>query len=129
MNRDLLQDLLKDIALDELLRPEAVEGVESRLQHTAPTARARTADELAVMLQQMGDLSTVEIAARANVDPAGWIGQLAGAGRIVTLPIPTDHGAEQRWLAAEYEPDYQAAFGGEATHKPKKPAAKSLSVF
>jgi ATP-dependent Lhr-like helicase len=129
MNRDLLQDLLKDIALDELLRPEAVEGVESRLQHTAPTARARTADELAVMLQQMGDLSSVEIAARASVDPAGWIGQLAGAGRIVELPIPTDRGAEQRWVAAEYEPDYRAAFGKETASQAEEARRQILERF
>ena len=66
MNRDLLQDLLKDVALDELLRPEAIEAVEGQLQHTAPTARARTAEELAVLLQQMGDLSSSEIALRTD---------------------------------------------------------------
>ena len=65
VNRDLLQDLLKDVALDELLRPEAIEAVRGQLQHTAPTARARTAEELAVLLQQMGDLSSSEIAQRA----------------------------------------------------------------
>ena len=35
-NRDLLQELLQDIDLADLLRPEAVAEVRERLQHTAP---------------------------------------------------------------------------------------------
>lgn len=111
VSRELLQDLLQDIALDELLRPEAVDEVRGRLQHTTSSARTRTVEELAVLLQQIGDLSSREIAERANVDPGGWITQLAEENRIVALPIPTSHGPEQRWVAAEYAPDYRAAFG------------------
>ncbi len=106
VNRELLQDLLKDVALDELLRPEAVEEVWGRLQHTAPAARARTAEELAVLFQQMGDLTTAEIVERTTVDPTEWIEQLAGENRIVELSIPTAHGPEKRWVAAEYAAEY-----------------------
>ncbi len=107
---DLLQDLLKDVALDQLLRPEAVAEVRSRLQHTAPTSLVRSAEELAVLLQQMGDLSSSEIAQRAAVDPSRWVSQLAGQNRIVLLPIPTAHGPAERWVAADYLHDYTAAF-------------------
>ena len=110
VNRDLLQDLLQDVALDELLRPEAIDAVRGQLQHTAPTALVRTVEELAVLLQQMGDLSSGEIALRATVDPADWIARLAGENRIIELTIPTAHGPEYRWVAAEYEPEYAAAF-------------------
>ncbi|MGC9467242.1 MAG: DEAD/DEAH box helicase [Anaerolineae bacterium] len=109
VNRDLLQDLLKDIALDELLRPEAIETVRSQQQHTAPTALARTAEELAVLLQQMGDLSSAEIARRATVDPANWIARLTGQGRVVGLDMPTSRGVDHRWVPAEYEAEYRAA--------------------
>jgi ATP-dependent Lhr-like helicase len=117
VNRDLLQDLLKDIALDELLRPEAIEAIRGKLQHTTPTAAARTAEELAVLLQQLGDLSSSEIGLRATVDPANWIARLAGENRVVELVIPTAHGLKYRWVAAEYKPEYVAAFGlsGEST--------------
>jgi len=111
VNRDLLQDLLKDIALDELLRPEAVEAVRDQMQHTTPTTWARTVEELAVLLQQMGDLSSSEIALRTTVDPSGWIARLTGENRLVSLAIPTAHGPEQRWVAAEYQSEYVAAFG------------------
>ena len=110
VNRDLLQDLLKGIDLADLLRPEAVAEVRSRLQHTAPTAQARTAEELAHLIQEAGDLATREIALRATVDPSGWIGQLAGAQRIVQMEIPTAHGPENRWVAAEYAEEYKTAF-------------------
>ena len=110
VNRDLLQDLLKDVALDELLRPEAIEAVRGQLQRTAPMALLRTAEELAVFLQQLGDLSASEIAQRAAVEPSGWIAELTGAGRVIGLDIPTASKPEFRWVAAEYEADYRATF-------------------
>jgi ATP-dependent helicase Lhr and Lhr-like helicase len=116
VNRDLLQDLLKDVALDELLRPEAVESVQAQLQHTAVHAHARTVEELAVLLQQMGDLSSKEVAQRTSVDPSNWIARLTGESRCVGLDIPVvtpglGPRREFRWVAAEHVPDYVAAFG------------------
>ncbi len=111
VSRELLQDLLRDIDLGELLRPEAVDQIRGHLQHTAPTARARTVEELGVLFQEMGDLSPPEIAMRADVDPSDWIAQLAGQNRILQVSIPTAHGSEGRWVAAEYAPEYRVAFG------------------
>ncbi len=71
VSRELLQDLLRDVDLGDLLRPEAVDDVRDRLQHTAPTAQARTAEELAVLIQEMGDLSSVEIAGRKPLGGRG----------------------------------------------------------
>jgi len=110
VSRELLQDLLKDVDLADLLRPEAVSEVRQRVQHTAPAVHARTAEELALLFQDFGDLSTLEIADRCAVDPAGWIGKLAGSQRIVQMTIPTAHGVEARWVAAEYAAEYEAAF-------------------
>lgn len=114
INRDLLQDLLKDVNLADLLKPEAVAAIREQLQRTAPTAQARTSEELAAILLELGDLSTSEIAQRATVDPAGWIGQLAGAQRIVEVALPTAHGTQTRWVATEYLPEYIAAFNLDA---------------
>jgi ATP-dependent Lhr-like helicase len=111
VSRDLLQDLLQDVALDELLRPEALRQVETSLQHTAPNALARSADELALLFAELGDLSSGEVALRTAADPAPWIARLTGEGRLVELPIPTARGAEARWVAAEYRAEYAAAFG------------------
>ncbi|MCJ7548315.1 MAG: DEAD/DEAH box helicase [Anaerolineae bacterium] len=120
VNRDLLQDLLKDVALDELLRPEAITAVRDHLQHTAPTSQVRTLEELAVLLQQMGDLSSSEIAQRATLDPANWIARLTGENRVIGLDIPTIHGPTHRWVASEYVPQYVAAFEPDTQHLPAK---------
>ena len=109
-NRDLLQELLQDVDLSDLLRSEAVVEVRSRLQHTAPAVQVRTIEELAYLFQTVGDLSSVEVAERCTVDPAGWLGRLAGDGRIVALPIPTEREVGSRWVAAELAPEYIAAF-------------------
>ncbi len=108
LNRDLLQDLLKDVNLADLLRPEAVESVRNRLQRTAPTSQARTAEELASIFQEVGDLSASEIALRATVDPASWVATLAGAGRILEMQIPTSHGIRERWVHSDYRAEYES---------------------
>ena len=113
VSRDLLQDLLKDVNLADLLRPEAVDEVRGRLQHTAPMAQARSAEELAVLFQTLGDLTAVESRSGARWMPSAWIAQLAGAERIVLCPIPTAQGSEQRWVAAEHLAEYVAAFDSE----------------
>ncbi len=93
-----------------MLRPEAIADVTGRLQHVAPTARARSVDELAVILDEMGDLSVDEMAARSVVEPAPWIEQLARQGRIRGVAIPTTRGPVHRWVSADLEAEYQAAF-------------------
>ncbi len=113
VNRDLLQDLLKDVALNELLRPEAIDAVRGELQHTTPAALARSAEELAVLLQQMGDLSPSEVAQRTLVDPSSWVAELAGKGRLIGMDIPTATKPEFRWVFAEYEAEYKVAFGSQ----------------
>ena len=111
INRDLLQDLLTDVALDELLRPEAIAEVAGRLQHTLPATRARTAEELSILFQELGDLSASELSERSAADPAQWLAQLAAQDRILELLIPTARGLQRRWVAAEVAGEYAAAFG------------------
>ncbi|MBX3015801.1 MAG: DEAD/DEAH box helicase [Caldilineaceae bacterium] len=125
IHRDLLQDLLKDVNLADLLKPEAVAAIRSQLQRTAPTAQARTREELAALLLELGDLSTREIAQRTTVDPASWIGQLAGAQRLVQLDLPTTTGFQARWVAAEYLSEYQAAFPAAATPPVAQPTTEA----
>src|SRR5256714_13198003 len=51
------------------LRPDIVAAVEAELQKTAPERRARDANELAAILDDLGDLTDAAIAARAAADP------------------------------------------------------------
>src|SRR5882672_7503461 len=67
------------------LRPELVAAVEAELQKTAPDRRARDANELAGILDDLGDLTDDEIAARVVGDGPALIGALAGERRVVAL--------------------------------------------
>jgi ATP-dependent Lhr-like helicase len=103
LNRALLAELLQDGRLAELLKPEAVADVAARAARTAPEARARSAEELAQVLFELGDLSSTEVAARAVADDwSEWIRQLAGEERIVPLRIA----GQERWVHAEHAADY-----------------------
>jgi len=56
LHRELLRQILDEETLRNLLDRQAVEAVESRLQHTQPQRRARNANELARALRDLGDL-------------------------------------------------------------------------
>ena len=128
VNLELLADVLKDVRLDRLLRAEAIAEVRDRLQHTAPGYRARTAEELAVLLQERGDMSATEMALAATVDPSLWVAQLAAQGRIVALEIPGAHGMEMRWIAAEYADEYRAAFAPEGESHADRSEAQAAAL-
>ena len=128
VNLELLADVLKDVRLDKLLRAEAIAEVRDRLQHTAPGCQARTAEELAVLLQERGDMSATEMALAATVDPSPWVARLAAQGRIVALDIPCAHGVETRWVAAEYADAYRTALGMASSPQAAQPEAQLAAV-
>src|SRR4029077_10578656 len=64
------------------LRPEIVAAVEAELQKTAPERRARDANELAALLDDLGDLTDAEIAERVVADAEGLVAALLAERRI-----------------------------------------------
>jgi ATP-dependent Lhr-like helicase len=87
------------------VRPDVVAAVEAELQRTAPAARARDADELAAILDDLGDLTREEIAERTAADADALITALAGEGRLV----PVDFASGRRaWIPATDAPLYGA---------------------
>ena len=110
--------------LDELMGTEGadtetlvvLESMLARRRGTAPGSRARTSDELAILLDRASDLSLDELRARiASVDE-GRIGdpldELIERKRVVTQRIPVAGGAnETRYILAEIAPRYVTAFG------------------
>ena len=83
LNRSLLADLLRDGTLAGVLKPDAVAEVTARVSRTAPGQRARSAEELAQLLYELGDLSDEEIAARClgaggSGEKKGWPGRARG---------------------------------------------------
>jgi len=111
LDRRLLAQVLDEVELAGLLRPEAVREVEGQLSRTAEGYRARTAEELAVLITEAGDLTTAEVLARCAGDGAKWLAELSAAGRILEVNLPTSEEAELRWIAAENYRLYRDAFG------------------
>ncbi|MBI2161525.1 MAG: DEAD/DEAH box helicase [Candidatus Rokubacteria bacterium] len=87
------------------LRPEVVATVEAELQRTAPERRARDANELAAILDDLGDLTEDEIAARSQGDAGGFLAALGGERRVVALDFASGRRA---WIPATDGPLYAA---------------------
>jgi ATP-dependent helicase Lhr and Lhr-like helicase len=79
------------------LRPEIVAAVEAELQKTEPTQRARDANELAGILDDLGDLTLEEIAARAVDDAGTLVAALAEERRVVAIDFASGRRA---WVSA-----------------------------
>lgn len=113
--------------LDELLGGEGAAADQGTLRSleellrlrrgTAPTRQARTADELAILLDRSGDLTVAELAERVATgavigDP---MSELLQSGRAIAVGIPLGNGEmEQRLILADSFPRYVAAFGDAA---------------
>ncbi|WP_017976186.1 ATP-dependent helicase [Actinopolyspora halophila] len=91
----LLAELLGSEALRELLVPEAVDEVESRLQRLDPRRRAGGVEDTADMLRFLGDLTEREAAER-GADPA-WLRELEQERRAFRACVA----GETRWIAVE----------------------------
>jgi ATP-dependent helicase Lhr and Lhr-like helicase len=110
--------------LDELLGTEGadaetlvvLDAMLARRRGTAPGSRARTADELAVLLDRAGDLSLGELRERTADDAEGRrgdpFGELVDGRRVVPVDVPSGSGSsESRLVLAETAARYAAAFG------------------
>ncbi|MBN1400932.1 MAG: DEAD/DEAH box helicase, partial [Anaerolineae bacterium] len=110
-NRELLSQLVDEGLLPGLLRPEAIEGVAAELQHLAEGYGARTPEELAVILRDLGDLTLSEVQARCVGEGRAWLLRLAAQGRVFEIEVPSGQGTQARWIAAEDYWRYRDAFG------------------
>ncbi|TMQ22010.1 MAG: DEAD/DEAH box helicase [Candidatus Rokuibacteriota bacterium] len=84
------------------LRPEIIAGVEAELQKTTPDRRARDANELAAILDDLGDLTREEIAERVVADADGLVEALVAERRITLV----EFGARRAWIPAPDAPLY-----------------------
>ncbi len=96
------------------LRPEVVEAVEAELQRLTPERRARDANELAGLLDELGDLTDDEIAGRVTADPAGLVASLVAERRLAALAFP---GGRRAWVPAMDEPLFRSLAAPEALER------------
>ena len=113
LDRGLLDELLGESGIDEGTLASLEELLALR-RGTAPTRQARTADELAILLDRAGDLTIDELAARTATE--GRTGEplreLLESGRAISIRVPLGNGAtEQRVILTDAYPRYVAAYG------------------
>jgi len=140
LNRELLSQLLDEGVLPDLLRPEAVSDIETQLQHTAVGYQARSMEELALFMHDLGDLTSDEISARATGEGRAWLLQLAVQGRVLAVDVPCQVkqgdgdnpeeapcgvlAARRPWVLAEDYGRYRDAFG--LSHAPQGALPEAL---
>ncbi|MCW2955896.1 MAG: putative ATP-dependent helicase lhr, partial [Thermoleophilia bacterium] len=113
LDQSLLRELLGSGELRELLDVDAIAEVEAELQRTLEGRGAKNADQLHDLLRSLGDLATVELAARIEPGEEGadalhnWLAELRLSKRAVEIRIND----ESRWISIEDTGDYVAAFG------------------
>ena len=103
VNRELLAELVDIDSISTMLRPEAIEAVESQLQHTAEGSKARSPEELMELLLRIGDLSEEEVVARCAGNGLAMLRQLENDGRALRAVIA----GVTRWIAGEEQQLYQ----------------------
>src|SRR5690242_6300296 len=95
-----------------------LDSILSRRRGTASGARARTADELALLLDRAGDLTIEELRERVASIDEGRRGdplhELLERGRAIALDIPNGGGRVRRVVLTENFGRYAAAFGADA---------------
>ncbi len=117
LDRALLDELMGGAGADDATLAVLEEEL-TRRRGTAPGRQARDADELAVLVDRVGDVTWEELQAR--IAPAAeWrrgdpVETLLASGRLVAIQLPTaSRGDEQRFILVDSYARYVAAFGAD----------------
>lgn len=114
IDRSLLDEVMGGEGSDDITR-DAIEQTLAERRGTASGRRARTADELAHLLDRAGDLNAEEIQARIASVEEGVRGEpladLLGSGRTIAIRLGAEATKEWRFILTETYPRYVAAFG------------------
>jgi len=113
LDRALLDEVMGGEGADESTLA-VLESTLARRRGTAPGTRARSADELAALLDRAGDLTIDELSARVASPEEGRRGdplrELLDRRRAIALDIPTGTGVARRVILTENYARYVAAF-------------------
>ncbi|HMA23603.1 MAG TPA: helicase-related protein [Gemmatimonadaceae bacterium] len=117
LDRALLDELMGGEGADESTMA-VLESMLARRRGTAPGSRARTADELAALIDRAGDLSLDAVRERVATIDEGRRGdplfELLDRGRAIAIDVPTGAGAPERCvILTENYARYAAAFGAD----------------
>ncbi|HJR67114.1 MAG TPA: DEAD/DEAH box helicase [Gemmatimonadaceae bacterium] len=117
VDRALLDDVMLVEGADDDLR-QAIDALLAIRRGTAPHRRARSADELAQLIDRAGDLTAVEVRERVS-EPGEWkrgdpLDELLETGRVIAVPVATPRAREWRFILTEDYPRLAAALGAES---------------
>ena len=118
MNRGMAEDVLRTEDLSEMLARDAVERVAGEVTATAPTRKARDADELYELIKSHGALGDDEIGERTAVRGSDLVRELAGGGRIA--PIHLTHRRSAGLDRRRGLPAVQRGISGRRTDRVKR---------
>lgn len=117
LDRALLDELMGAEGADEST-VAMLESMLARRRGTAPGSRARTADELAVLIDRAGDVSVDDARARiASIDEGRRgdpLNELLDRRRAIAIDVPNVGGSSRRIILTETYARYVAAFGADA---------------
>ncbi|MCE5237823.1 DEAD/DEAH box helicase [bacterium] len=121
LHRQVLKDVLSADEMAELLDPRAIERLEARWQRRAEGSQARTSDELAQVIRELGDLparleSVDEV---AQGDPAALLAPLLAEGRVVAVDTPDCEEEPVRLVTPELWREYRDAFAPGTSRRAK----------
>ena len=123
IDRSLLGDVMGEEAGDDITL-DAIRQIVAERGGYAPRRKARSADELAHLLDRAGDLTEDELGARIAGDDEGVRGdpfnELVSSRRAVMIQFPPE--GEWRFILTESYPRYISAYGEAAIGKVVVPA-------
>ncbi|MDP6504579.1 MAG: crosslink repair DNA glycosylase YcaQ family protein, partial [Planctomycetota bacterium] len=107
-----MQQVLNEEQMADLLDSRAIERVELRLLHRSEASRARSPDELASAIRDLGDppASVSALQELVDGDAAAMLGQLLKDGRIVACEVPDVEMNPIRLVSADLWREYHEAF-------------------
>ncbi|KKK68985.1 hypothetical protein LCGC14_2938570, partial [marine sediment metagenome] len=112
LHRQVLQQVLSSDQMAQLLDVRAIEQLEQRSGHRSEVTRARSPEELAKAIRDLGDLPA-EMSAVAEItdgDAAKMLQPLLADGRVVAIELPDDQADPIRLVAADLWRQYHDAF-------------------
>lgn len=103
MDRNQLAALMRNPEFAGTLRQETFDEVDGQVAHTAPGRRARSATELAQLLEDIGDLTGEEVRARSDGDADEWLTRLKDESRIAEIKLVSGPSWVSNSQVSEYE--------------------------
>ena len=120
LDRSLLGEVMGEEAGDDMTL-DSIRQVVAERGGYAEGRRARSADDLAHLLDRAGDLSQNELRARVGTPDEGVRGdpfeELMSGGRVIAVPFATARETEWRLILIESYSLYAAAFGQEKLNR------------